>query len=175
VLVETALICLISPSVHRPDGDAIVIVFGVALLAICTLVGDFLGDLFGVALGMKANVGGVGLAMILLIAARFWLSRWGKLGPGVKFGIEFWGAMYIPIVVAMAAQQNVASAVKGSPIVIIAAVLSVVLCFGAVALLGKGGRRDTPPNELHDPGRSIVSGELSENGVSATSGAPAQD
>jgi malonate transporter MadL subunit len=37
----------------------------------------YLGDLLGVALGVKANVGGVGIAMILLILARLWLSRRG--------------------------------------------------------------------------------------------------
>ncbi len=50
--------------------------------------------------------------------------------------------MYIPIVVAMAAQQNVVAAVSGGPIVLIAATGSLVLCFGAVALLSRIGRRD---------------------------------
>lgn len=117
------------------------IVFGVALLATCTLIGVYLGDLLGVALGVKANVGGVGIAMILLIAARVWLDREGRLSKGVKFGVEFWAGMYIPIVVAMAAQQNVVAALTGGPIVIIAAVGSLVLCFGAVALLSRLGGR----------------------------------
>ena len=55
---------------------------------------------------MKANVGGVGIAMMMLIAARVWLVRRGLLSHGVKLGIEFWATMYIPIVVAMAAQQT---------------------------------------------------------------------
>ena len=54
---------------------------GVALLAICTLLGGLLGDLLGVALGVKANVGGVGIAMMFLIAARLWLVRHGILQP----------------------------------------------------------------------------------------------
>jgi malonate transporter MadL subunit len=124
------------------------IILGVALLAVCTLIGDFLGDILGIALGVKSNVGGVGLAMLLLIAARFWLSRSGRLSAGVSFGIEFWGAMYIPIVVAMAAQQNVVAAISGGPIVIIAAVGSVVLCFGAVALLSRLARQDAAPERL---------------------------
>lgn len=102
-------------------------IFGVALLAICTLLGVLLGDMLGVALGVKANVGGVGLAMLLLIAARAWLSRRGALSPGLRLGVEFWAALYIPIVVAMAAQQNVVAAVEGGPIVVIAAVGSVAL------------------------------------------------
>jgi malonate transporter MadL subunit len=120
------------------------IVFGVALLATCTLIGVYLGDLLGIALGVKANVGGVGIAMILLIAARVWLDRRGRLSKGVKFGVEFWAGMYIPIVVAMAAQQNVVAALTGGPIVIIAAVGSLVLCFGAVALLSRFGGREAP-------------------------------
>lgn len=112
---------------------------GVALLAICTLLGAWLGDLLGAALHVKANVGGVGIAMMLLIATRLWLARRGALTAGLKAGVEFWGSLYIPIVVAMAAQQNVVAAVKSGPIVVIAAVGSVALCFAAVALIGQLG------------------------------------
>ena len=79
---------------------------GVALLAICALLGGLLGDLLGVALGVKANVGGVGIAMMFLIAARLWLVRHGILSHGLKTGVGFWGSFYIPIVVAMAAQAT---------------------------------------------------------------------
>ena len=115
-------------------------IFGVTLLAICTLVGVFIGDLLGVAINVKANVGGVGIAMMLLIAARVWLTRHGGLPHGIKLGVEFWATMYIPIVVAMAAQQNVVAAVRGGAIVVIAAVGAVSLCFAAVALIGHLGR-----------------------------------
>jgi malonate transporter MadL subunit len=115
-------------------------VFGVALLAICTLIGVFIGDLLGVALNVKANVGGVGIAMMLLIAARVWLTRHGGLPSGIKLGVEFWATMYIPIVVAMAAQQNVVAAVRGGPMVVITALSSVALCFAAVAMIGRLGR-----------------------------------
>ena len=37
-------------------------IYGVALLAACTLIGAILGDLLGYAIGVKANVGGVGIA-----------------------------------------------------------------------------------------------------------------
>lgn len=137
------------------------IVFGVALLATCTLIGVYLGDLLGMALGVKANVGGVGIAMILLIAARIWLDRRGRLSKGVKFGVEFWAGMYIPIVVAMAAQQNVVAALTGGPIVVIAAVGSLVLCFGAVALLSRlGGRGSLGPGDAH--AGSVIEGDADE-------------
>src|SRR3954454_21772950 len=101
---------------------------GVALLALCTLVGNFLGDLLGALLGVKANVGGVGIAMILLIAARLWMARRGLLNEGVVLGIAFWGALYIPIVVAMAANQNVVAAARSGPMVAIAAICAVIIC-----------------------------------------------
>jgi malonate transporter MadL subunit len=112
---------------------------GVALLAICTLLGELLGDWLGIALGVKANVGGVGIAMIILIGARLWLVRHGSLSHGVKLGVGFWGALYIPIVVAMAAQQNVVSALKSGPVVLLAAIGTLIVCFAAVALISRMG------------------------------------
>jgi len=110
-------------------------IYGVALLAICSLLGALLGDLLGIALNVKSNVGGVGIAMIMLIAARVWLIKRGLLHEKVKFGIEFWAALYIPIVVAMASIQNVAAAVSGGPIVLIAGFVGVVACLIATAIL----------------------------------------
>ena len=142
-------------------------IFGVALLSICTLIGVFLGDLLGVLLGVKANVGGVGLAMMLLIAARVWLQKSGQLTHGVKLGVEFWGTMYIPIVVAMAAQQNVVAALRGGPLVLVTAITTVTACFLATALLGRIGRERR--SDVHDEaeverGGDIISGDLAPIG-----------
>jgi malonate transporter MadL subunit len=120
------------------------VIYGVAILALCTVVGAVLGDLLGLAIGVKANVGGVGIAMVLLVAIRWWLVKAGRLTPGFKFGVEFWSLMYIPIVVAMAAQQNVVAAVKGGPVVLVAGVVAVVLSFACVPLLA--GRKK--PDEV---------------------------
>lgn len=115
------------------------VIYGVALLAGCTLLGVFLGDVLGLAIGIDANVGGVGIAMMLLIAARAGLMRRGWLGPEVSLGIGFWGALYIPIVVAMAATQNVVGALKSGPMVVVAAIGAVAACFAIVALMGRLG------------------------------------
>jgi malonate transporter MadL subunit len=150
-------------------------VFGVALLAVCTLVGVLVGDLLGVALGVKANVGGVGIAMMMLIAARVWLVRRGLLSHGVKLGIEFWATMYIPIVVAMAAQQNVVAAVRGGPVVLIAGLGAVSLCFACVALIGRlGGRRELPADEVAgiERGGYVIAGDTPPDFV-APAGGPA--
>jgi len=138
-------------------------IFGVALLAICTLIGVFLGDVLGILLGVKANVGGVGLAMMLLMAARLWLQRRGTLSHGIKLGVEFWATMYIPIVVAMAAQQNVVAAVRGGPMVLITAVLVVVLCFATVGLISRMGRDRQHEAEVEpvlEHGGQVIGGAL---------------
>lgn len=121
---------------------------GVALLAICTLLGAYLGDLLGQILGVKANVGGVGIAMLMLISARMWLVGRKKLGAQMNLGVAFWGAIYIPIVVAMAATQNTISAIKSGPLVVYAAVGSVVVCFAVVALFSRFGGKIETMDEL---------------------------
>jgi malonate transporter MadL subunit len=110
---------------------------GTALLALCTLLGAALGELLGKLLHVQANVGGVGLAMLMLMAARTWLARRGWLSPVFRLGVEFWAFLYIPIVVAMAAQQNVRAALSGGPMVAVAAVAVVGTCFMLVGVLGK--------------------------------------
>ena len=112
-------------------------IYGTALLALCTLLGVALGEVLGMLLHVKANVGGVGLAMLLLIAAKIWLARRGRLTGGIRLGVEFWAVMYIPIVVAMAAQQNVLAALEGGPMALITGVLAVATCFALVAVLGR--------------------------------------
>ncbi|MDO6414448.1 malonate transporter subunit MadL [Sphingomonas sp. BIUV-7] len=117
---------------------------GVALLALCSLLGQILGEMLGYVLGVKANVGGVGIAMLLLIIARLWLARRGLLSDGVNRGVFLWGSLYIPIVVAMAAQQDVVAAIQGGPLVLAGGAGVVVLCFAMVAVLGRlAGRGET--------------------------------
>lgn len=124
------------------------IIYGVALLAICTLSGVILGDFLGVLLGVKSNVGGVGIAMILLICARLYMQRNGGMSKECEFGVGFWGALYIPIVVAMAAQQNVVTALHGGPVALIAAIGSVLVCGLTIALISRTHRGEPLPQEL---------------------------
>lgn len=123
------------------------IIYGVALLAICTLAGVILGDLLGVLLGVKSNVGGVGIAMILLICARLFMQKRGGMSEGCEMGVGFWGAMYIPVVVAMAAQQNVVTALKGGPIAVIAAIGSVIICGCTIAVISRTNKGAPLPKE----------------------------
>lgn len=113
------------------------VIYGVALLAACTLLGTFIGEGLGRLLGIQADIGGVGFAMITLIGARALLARHGLLTKGVTSGVEFWSSMYIPIIVAMAATQDVVAAIGSGPIVILASLISFVLCLGIAAALSR--------------------------------------
>lgn len=124
----------------RPEaknGALRMIIYGTALLAVCHLLGIILGDWLGAVMGAKTNVGGVGIAMLLLIVARFYLQRSGRLGPASESGVHYWGALYIPVVVAMAMQQNVVAAMRGGPVALIAAVGSVVVCGLVVSFINR--------------------------------------
>ncbi|ARU89554.1 malonate transporter subunit MadL [Pseudomonas sp. M30-35] len=117
------------------------IIYGVAFLAFCTLVGITIGELLGKMIGVPANVGGVGIAMMLLIFLGGYLKKRGYLIPKSEHGIEFWSAIYIPIVVAMAAQQNVYGALSGGPMAILAGVAAVVVAFALVPVLDRMGQK----------------------------------
>ena len=116
------------------------VIYGVALLSGCLLAGAFLGDLLGELIGVQANVGGVGIAMILLIVLSDRLRNTGKLSPMSTRGIMFWSSIYIPVVVAMAAKQDVLSALEGGPAAVLAGVLAVVVGFLLVPVIGRIGR-----------------------------------
>ncbi len=122
------------------------VIYGVALLSFCMLVGVFVGDVLGELIGVQANVGGVGIAMLLLLFISNLSSHRFRLNPITETGIGFWSAMYIPIVVAMAAKQNVIAALSSGWMAIIAGVAAVAASFAMIPVLdriGKGGRGDS--------------------------------
>jgi malonate transporter MadL subunit len=116
-----------------------VVIYGVALLSFCMLVGIFVGDLIGVVIGAQANVGGVGIAMLLLILLSNQTRHEFKLSAPTENGVNFWSAMYIPIVVAMAAKQNVLAAVSSGWMAVIAGVAAVAVSFACIPLLDRIG------------------------------------
>ena len=126
-------------------------IYGTALLSICLLVGLIVGNLLGALVDVDANVGGVGIAMLLLILVCDRLQRSGRLQPPSERGIAFWSSVYIPIVVAMAASQNVLAAIKGGPVAIIAGVLAVMTGFALVPVISRFGRSDTKPVRSSTP------------------------
>mgnify|MGYP002716794660 CR=1 FL=1 len=111
------------------------------------------GELLGKLIGVPANVGGVGIAMVLLILVGSYLKNRGLFKPETEQGVKFWSAVYIPIVVAMAAQQNVYGALAGGPMAILAGVAAVALAFALVPVLDRIGRKklEAAPSDPSDP------------------------
>ena len=139
---------------HLSFPESPLVIYGVAFLAGCMIVGLFLGEVLGAVIGVQANVGGVGIAMLIMILFSDRLRKAGKLTQLTERGVLFWSSISIPIVVAMAAKQNVTAAVKGGPAAILAGAGAVVVCLLLVPVLSRvgldpttapGGAETAPP------------------------------
>ena len=118
------------------------IIYGTALLAFCHLAGLFLGDLLGSAIGVKTNVGGVGIAMLLLICLRLWLHRRGWL-PKRPRPASVSGARCTFPSSSRWPRTRTSSPLKGGPVALLAAVGAVAICACCIAVLVRTGRDDT--------------------------------
>lgn len=123
-------------------------IYGVAILAICLLAGQLAGKLLGWLLGMDANVGGVGIAMLLLIWLTHRLRKTGRFPEATENGVLFWSSIYIPVIVAMAASGNVRAAIQGGTAALVAGVLVVVVCFMLVPVFSRIGRAEDDETRL---------------------------
>lgn len=110
-------------------------IYGVTVLSACYIVGQLLGEGLGKMLGIEANVGGVGFAMLLLIVVSGWLEKKDLFTTPTQSGIQFWNQMYIPIIVAMSATQNVRLAVSSGFVALLAGIIPVVISFLTIPYL----------------------------------------
>lgn len=120
-------------------------VWGTILLAACVLAGRCLGSVLAQALGIDGDIGGVGFAMVALMLGMDAVRRRGLATPAFEAGVGYWAAMYIPIVVAMAATQNVWGATRGGGVAVAAGAGAVLAGFAAVPLLTRGTAAGRPP------------------------------
>ena len=104
-------------------------IYGVALLALAYLLGQWMGEALGFWIGIDANVGGVGFAMIILMLLKDWFTKKSLFTHEMESGMDFWNKLYIPVVIAMAASLNVKSAVSAGTLAIAAGSVPVLLCF----------------------------------------------
>ena len=112
-------------------------IYGVAILACCFLIGHFMGDVLGRALNMNGNLGGVGFAMLLLVLLIDYYKKKGLLKLETENGILFWSNMYIPVVVAMSATQNVKAALSGGWVALMVGILATAACYALVPVMAK--------------------------------------
>jgi malonate transporter MadL subunit len=113
------------------------LVYGVAILAGCFIVGQWIGETLGKLLHIDASVGGVGFAMLLLIVVNRWMHKTKRFTAEMDNGVMFWNKMYIPVIVAMSASQNAAAALAGGFVAILAGGLAVFFSFLLVAFFSK--------------------------------------
>jgi malonate transporter MadL subunit len=110
---------------------------GVALLAGCFIIGQLIGETLGRWLHIDANVGGVGFAMILLILVQNELEKRGFFSKEMEEGVMFWSKMYIPVIVAMSAIQNVKVALSSGMVALLAGIVPVLLCLAMMPFISK--------------------------------------
>lgn len=127
----------------RRERKSIMVIYGVALLAGCYMAGNVIGDVLGALLGVKANIGGVGFAMLFLIIISAWAQQKGIMKAPEEQGIKWWSAMYIPVVVAMSSIQNVAAALSGGVVAILGGLLAVVIGFLLIPVLAGKKQKET--------------------------------
>ena len=112
-------------------------IYGVATLSACMLLGTLIGTVFGDLIGAGTEVGGVGFAMLLLI----FITNSKKLAftqkPAFVQGVNFWKAMFIPVVIAMTATQNVFNMLSSSVVAIVAGAAAVGFSYLMLFILHK--------------------------------------
>jgi malonate transporter MadL subunit len=112
-------------------------IYGVAILAACFLAGHILGDFLGRSFHLAGNLGGVGFAMMFLILLHDRFNKQDLITKETESGITFWGRIYIPVVVAMSATQNVKAALSGGWVAVLAGLLGTAACFLLVPVFSR--------------------------------------
>lgn len=114
-------------------------IYGVAILAGCFLAGQIVGQFIGVWIDIPGNMGGVAFAMFFLILLNERMRKRGLISPESEKGILFWNAMYIPVVIAMSATQNVNAALSGGWVAFAVGILATGFCLLLVPFVSKIG------------------------------------
>jgi malonate transporter MadL subunit len=121
-------------------------IYGIAILSLCYLAGQVIGDLLGLGLAFKGNIGGVAFGMLFLIVFADHFKNKGFFDQESESGILFWSSMYIPVVVAMSSIQNVKVAISSGFIAIVVGVLSTLFCFMLIPLISKFSKHEENGN-----------------------------
>lgn len=116
-------------------------IYSLVTLALCMLLGKYIGTCLGDLVGIHADVGGVGFAIILLLIVtnckRFTFNQ----KTDFIQGMNFWKKMYIPVVVAMAASQNVYRMLTSGMVAIVGGAAAVAFPFLLLYILHKREER----------------------------------
>ena len=124
-------------------------IYGLGLVGVCMFIGSFVGTLIGKVVNtlvpsveISGDIGGVGFAMLLLILITNYLDKKGKpLSEKTGRGIGLLSALYIPIVVAMSANQNMYSAFSSGLVAFAAGILATLGGLVLVPVISKLGKK----------------------------------
>ena len=128
------------------------VIYGVLLLSLCYFAGLFIGEVTGSLVGLNANVGGVGFAMLFLLLLCSYSETVKTSLKNERFsdGLRFWQNMYIPVVVAMSASQDVVKAVRSGWLAILCGITLTVL---SLCLIPFVSRISSSKNKAEEGGR----------------------
>ena len=116
-------------------------IYSLVTLALCMLLGKYIGTCFGTLVGIGADVGGVGFAILLLLFVNNCKHfPFAKKQDFVQ-GMNFWKKMYMPVVVAMAASQNVYRMLTSGMVAIVGGAAAVAFPFLLLYVLHKREER----------------------------------
>ena len=109
------------------------------MLSLCYFAGLFVGEVMGRCVGLNANVGGVGFAMLflLLLCSYSETVKNSLRNERLCSGLKFWQNMYIPVVIAMSASQDVVKAVRSGWLAILCGVTLTVLSLCLIPLVSR--------------------------------------
>lgn len=115
------------------------VIYGVLLLSLCYFAGLFIGEITGRLVGLNANVGGVGFAMLFLLLLCSYSETVKTALKNERFsdGLRFWQNMYIPVVIAMSASQDVVKAVRSGWLAILCGITLTVLSLCLIPFVSK--------------------------------------
>jgi len=103
-------------------------IYGVATLAACMLLGSLMGSVFGDLIGAGTEIGSVGFSILLLTLVTNSKLPFVHKSAFVQ-GVTFWKSMFIPAVIAMTATQDVLHMLSSSGVAIVAGVVSVCVSY----------------------------------------------
>jgi malonate transporter MadL subunit len=122
-------------------------IYGVGILAACFLIGHILGDYLGKLFHLTGNLGGVGFAMLILVVGNDYFKKNNLIPAETENGILFWSTMYIPVVVAMSATQNVKAALSGGWVAILVGIIATIVCYLLIPVMSKLSKNITKSKE----------------------------
>ncbi len=139
------------------------LLYGVSVLSICIFAGVFTGDIPGQFTGLRAHAGGIGAATLLLLNLFTLHGQVMKLGVPAETSANLCNVKNFPILVAMAAKQNVIAALSNGGMAIIAGVAAVSYAIlrptghlvGQVAGLPFGWAKLVPRGGIEPPTRGF--------------------